>query len=413
MAQNNLPEKILIVDSDPTTAGGLKEPLAKYGIKVVGATDIDTALYLFNQNRFDVVCIEMAFEAMPGLVLVQKWRNHEMPERRHTGFILLTGNRGDHDPGLTRLVQELRDIEILAKPVTAIQLLPVLSRAKATKMRAIKYAELQQTALKLGESKDRLDKALGMIQKQLPELGVKGMEMMIDLYCKHDQFDPALALVNPLLEKDGNNVQLINKKGQILLKMGRHQEALQYLEKADVAAPDQLDRITSLASAYLADDKPDQAVNKMRQLINYHPEDEDLKFDMFAQLQNHGYNDHALKLCKETTTPIEVVRYYNNKGIALKNTGKIEQALEEYDRSLRYYPNFKENYRIHYNIALAQVSFKKVQSYKIALESLGECLRLEPKFVKAKNLKDQVEKALSSKGKKSQKKKQSDDKSSA
>ncbi len=89
----NLPTKILIVDDDPAVAQGLDEPLSKYQIKVDKASNLDTALYLFNTNRYDVCLIEVEFAPLPGLALVQKWRMHEVSEKRSTAFVMMSGNK--------------------------------------------------------------------------------------------------------------------------------------------------------------------------------------------------------------------------------------------------------------------------------------------------------------------------------
>ena len=403
MSNDNLPEKVLIVDDDPTVPGGVKEPLAKYKIKVVDATSLDTALYQFNQQRFDVVCVELDFEYQPGLVLLQKWRNHEDEERRNCGVILLVGNRNERSPAEQRLMAELRDIECLVKPFTAIQLLPMLSRARAAKARAMKYLEVQSTAFKLGDKPEKLEKAVALVQKQLPQLGAKGMEMIVSLYEKHEKWDEALQVCEGLVKKEPQNGNYANMQGRILMKLGRHNEALACLEKADMAAPDNINRIHSMVDAYLAVNKPDEAAGKMKQMIDFHPEDPTMKFDMFAQLQNHGFDSHAQSLCKQTTSPIEVVRYYNNKGVALKNVGKVDEALQEYDRCLQFYPSYKENYRIFYNIALAHIGQKTQKGYKDSIEFLDKCLELKPDFDKALKMKGQVESALSKPKKKKKK----------
>ena len=400
MAESNLPDKILIVDDDPTVAGAVKEPLSKYNIIVHAAKDLDSALYIFNQNRFDVVCVELDFEPQPGLVLVQKWRNHELFEKRHVGIILLLGNRNDQASGDQKLMKELRDIEALPKPFSAIQLLPMLSRAKAAKQRSLGYEDLRQRTAKIGEHPDKFEKAIAMIKKELPSLGTRGLEMMVEMYEKHSRFEEANEINDQLLSKDSNHVGHINTRGRLLLKMGRHEEALQVMEKADEAAPNNIQRLNQLAEMYLKLNNPDSAVDKMKKLIDFHPETPDLKFDMFSKLYDHGFDEHAQSLCKQTTSPIEVVRYYNNKGVALNKAGNKEGALMEYERSLQFYPNFKENYRILYNVALAQVGFKNRQSYEVAHEYLNECRKLKPDFEKALKTLQQVEKALASKTKK-------------
>ena len=399
-AQNNLPDKVLFIDDDPSIAQGVKDGLSRYQISVVDGKDLESSLYIFNQQRFEVVCVELDFEPMPGLVMVQKLRSVTLGDKRHCGIILMLGNKMDSNPGDQRLLHELRDIETIHKPFTTIQLLPILSRAKLARDQSLKYEEMKQTALKLGQNEDKLDKAVAMIEKQIPQLGVRGLEMLLELYEKHEKWDHALEITKQLIAKDSLHAGYANAKGRILLRMGQHEEALKFIEKADQAAPNQIERLNDLASLYLTMNQPDDAVNSMKKLIKFHPEEPNMKFDMFSKLYDYGFDEHAQGLCKSTTSPIEVVRYYNNKGVALKNSGNIEGALLEYERSLKFYPKFKENYRILYNIALAYVSMKTKESYLSAKEYLEQCLALKADFEKAQTILAQVDQALSGKKKK-------------
>src|SRR4051794_41010361 len=100
----NLPNKILIIDDDPSVAQGLEEPLSRHGIKVDKAPALETALYLFNTNRYDVVLVELEFAPLTGLALVQKFRANEIAEKKCTAFIMMTGNKslGGNNEGLIR-----------------------------------------------------------------------------------------------------------------------------------------------------------------------------------------------------------------------------------------------------------------------------------------------------------------------
>ncbi|MDQ3235645.1 MAG: hypothetical protein M3Q07_27865, partial [Pseudobdellovibrionaceae bacterium] len=101
----------------------------------------------------------------------------------------------------------------------------------------------------------------------------------------------------------------------------------------------------------------------------------------------------------DTTDPLEVVRHYNNKGVALAKAGNVEGAIMEYERSLRFYPKYKENYRILYNIALAHLSYKTRPHYEIAMDYIMRCLELNDKFEKAQKTKEQIEDQLSKRNK--------------
>ncbi len=398
MSDNNLPSKILIVDTDPTVPAGLKGPLDRHGVKVLGASDLETAMYLFNQNRIEVAIVELAFEKLPGLVLIQRWRGHEMSEKRFTGFIVSTGNAKDKATEDILLLKELRDIEIIEKPLSVPSILSYLSRAKSTRARALKMEEVKSNMFALARQNGKFDKAVSMIQSSMTDMGVRGQKMLIELYESHQKYPEALAIVDQILQADPNNIGAINDKGRLLLKMGNTQEALKFMERADKAAPDNIERINDMATMYLKMNQPKNAVEKMKQMIDYHPDKPDLKFDMFSKLYDFGYDEQAQTLCEETTSPMEVVRYYNNKGVALAKAGNIEGALTEYERSLKFYPKFKENYRILYNIALAHLGKKTKSSYVTALDYVNKCLEMKPTFDKAINTKASIVAALKKSG---------------
>ena len=100
---------------------------------------------------------------------------------------------------------------------------------------------------------------------------------------------------------------------------------------------------------------------------------------------------------KETAKPMEIVRHYNNKGVMLSKDGNVAQALIEYNRALRFYPQFKENFRIYYNVALAHLQIKTKEAYLEAQRQLKHCLELSPEFDKAKKTLEQVDAALNKK----------------
>src|SRR5688572_11657478 len=89
----NLPAKVLVVDDDPSVSLSLEDPLSRYSIKVEKATTLETALYLFNTQRYDVALVEMEFGPLPGLALVQKWRAHEVIDKRTTAIVITSGNK--------------------------------------------------------------------------------------------------------------------------------------------------------------------------------------------------------------------------------------------------------------------------------------------------------------------------------
>lgn len=388
----NLPNKILVIDDDPSIPQGLEEPLSRYNIKVEKATNLETALYKFNTMRFDVVLIEIEFGPLAGLALVQKWRSHEISEKRCTAFIMMSGNKtlGTNEG----LMKELGDLENIVKPFTVINLLPFLSRGIATKKRLIAFQDMKGKVVDYYDKTQDLDKAANQVKSRLSELGPKGLNLMYELYEKAGKFEDALTIVNPLLEKDSQNIALLNAKGRLLMRLGRYAEAKACLQKSDELAPSNIDRINELATAFLHLNDPDNSVKRFKQVLALSPEQPDIKFNMFAQLFEKGFESHAVNFGKEAAQPSEIVRHYNNKGVLLSKDGSGDKALGEYHRALKFFPKFKDNFRIHFNIALAHIQSKNEAGYLEAEKHLKKCVELAPDFEKGKTTLEVVEKAL-------------------
>ncbi len=399
MNDNNLPSKILIIDGDKSVGQGLKPQLEKHNIKVDTAGDLSSGLYLYSQNIYPVVLVEIAFEELPGLVLIQRWRQHENPEKRNAGFILIAGNRNNENSGEKKLIDELEDLELLYKPLSVIQLLPYLGRAMQTRSRRLRYGEISGKALQLAAKAETAPAAVELVKSNAKDLGARAPDLMREVHEVQLQYQKALDIVDGVLGQKPDNLSAMNHKGRLLLKLGRSEEALKAMELADKQAPQNVQRINELAMAYLRANHPDLSVEKMKEVIKYHPDQPDIKFDMFAKLQEFGYDHHAISLCKDTTAPLEVVRHYNNKGVALAKSSNVEGAIMEYERALRFYPNYKENYRILYNIALAHLSYKTRSHYEIASDYVDKCLQLNPKFEKALKTREQISEQLNKKAK--------------
>lgn len=397
MSNEDLPNKILIVDNDKIGTRAVALALEKIGIKVDAAHERESALYLFNQNKYPVVLVDKNFDQLPGLVMMQKWRTHEVIEKRTSGFILTIGNRLKNEKEDDNLIKELDGIEVVIKPYTATSILPLLKKAAKRQLQDEEFANIAQNAKKIAKTPQQVPKAVGMMEKQLAEHGSKATGVIREIYEAHEMWEESLKLVDQELKKHPKLISLLGAKGMLLMKMGRNEDALAFMEVADKHAPLNIERMNKMALAYLETNQVEKSVDKMRKLIAFHDDDPEVKFDMFNQLYDHGFDEHAQALCKDTTTPKEVVRYYNNKGVALAKAGRVDEAIDEYKRCLKVYPSYKENYRICYNIALAEVNKKTRSSYESALEYVDKCLALNKSFEKALNMKAAIEKALNGK----------------
>lgn len=390
--RNDLPASILIVDDDASVAQAVLEPLARYGVKADKAKTLDTALQMFDNGRYEAVLIELEFNPMSGLALVQKWRDHEVLEKIATPFIMLTGNKSSKTH--QGMFKELGHLELLVKPFTVPQLLIQLNRALTTKKQLGSILEVRAKVMGFFETTKDFEKASHYVMSHLQEMGPQGYRLLYDLYEKAGKWSEALAVVEKLLADDPKNIALISYRGRLLMRLGKLSEACEVMERADEVAPLNIRRLGELSEAYLGLKEPDKAVVSMGRMLSLTPDQPDLKFEMFSKLYDHGFDDHAIAFGKQNAQPVEIVRHYNNKGVFLSKEGNTKKALQEYQRALRYNPKYRENYRILYNIALANMSFKTPDSYRTAYESLLKCIELAPEFEKAHTTLKSLEQVL-------------------
>ena len=389
-----MPSKILVVDDDEAVSKSLANQMTRHQIKVEATSNLESASYIFNQQRFEVAIIEIDFADLPGLALVQKWRAHEQRERAGIGIIMSSGKSltTEHKA----LMRELGDLELLSKPFGPAQVLPALSRALLNHKRSVAHAEVKSTIVDFYSKNGNFEKAAAEVQKRLGELGPRGLHTLYELYEKAGRIQDALTLIGKLISKNPDDIALRHARGRLLLRLGKFAEARTAFELIDKQAPGNIERLNHLATACMKTGDPDATFKTYDRIIALTPEQPDLKFKMCSELHEHGHEAHALSFGKKHAKPMEVVRFYNNKGVMLSKSGDREAALTEYSRALQFFPKFRENYRIFYNIALANAQVKTRASYEKAKHNLEQCLELRPDFEKAKNTLAQVEKTLAS-----------------
>lgn len=382
-----LPRKVIIVDDQPVGLQSLKDFLETQGIQTLIAPDYGSAMYTFNSTSVDVAVVLLELGGMSGLTLIQKFRSNEIIAKRCAGIVVTSKSR---TLSLTdeNLSKELGGIEILSKPFQPVQLLPFLSRARIRSVKDMKFDEFKQKLVDFYRRTKNIEKAIEALNQKVGDFGNPGQLLMLELLEEASRLEEALTLVRHLLQQKDliDNIALVNAEARILMKLKRFEEAATSFEKADSLAPKNIARLNQMASLYLTMRKADKSVDKMKGLLELNPENQDLKFDMFAQLQQHGFDEHAIAFCRSTTTPPEIVKHYNNKGVLKSKSGDADGALKEYLDALRFYPEFNQNSRVHFNAALAHVNSRKPGSVAKAIEQLELALKLEPGYDKAQQL---------------------------
>lgn len=380
-AKNNLPTKVLVVDNDPASTKNVENILAKHDVSVMGANNRENAIYLFNQNKFALVMLAMAIDDIPGTTLIQKWRNHETESKRDTAYIVMTGQQVKSTD--EQLIRELGDIFTIAKPFKEPVLLGILARAMQAFDNHAALSDVEKKVISPLLRQEKFDKAVELARSTLEPKGVKGKQMAVCVYDQAKKYDMGLNLSTTLHQEDEKNLRYVNDIGRFNMLLGNLDEATTWFEKADSLAPDNLMRLEDMAALYLAQQDPDKTVDKYREILRLNPEDKDRKFDMYERLQNAGFEQHARDFCKETSTPMDLIRHFNNKGVIFAKKAEYEAAIAEYRKAEKLIPGNKELYRIMYNEALAHINLKTKEHLEQAKELLEACLKIKPDYAKA------------------------------
>lgn len=379
--EENVPRNLLIVDEDATLESQFKAPLSKYNVTLLQAKDIESAHYLFNQRYLDTVLVSSEFAGVTGLTFIQKCRANEDIQKQSCGFLVSHANPLTYDE--ENLIKELGSIETIQKPFVLPQLLSVMGRAQANKKKLENYLQFRVETISYLERSGDIEKAIELVQDQMDRLGVHGLDLLLTLFERSNRNGDALQIVDALLQKKGDDIRALSAKGRLLLKLGKNDEARAFFERADSLAPLNLDRISTLGVLYLKVNEPKLSVQKFKVLIEHSPEDVNAKFRYINLLFENGFDYEAKNLCDETSLPVEVLRHYNNIGVMHARSGQFEEAVHCYKNALKLIPQFRESYKICYNLAVALLKIESTLSRTEAEACLQEALKKNPGYEKA------------------------------
>lgn len=379
---SNLPSKILIVDNDQGAINSVVQLLQPYNINILKAADWESALYQFNNNRFDLCIVALKLENLPGTALIQKWRFHEVENKRHTAFILATHNQ--KTAADEALIKELGEIVTIPKPFKLALLLSAMASAMKARLNRLLLEKIEAEAIAPYLGKGDYEGAIALAKSKLEPLGEKGYFRSALIHEKAKKVDTTIQMLGKLSSENPQNMLYLNELGRIHLQLGQIEKARNSYEKADKIAPMNIDRVRELANLYLTMKEPEQSIEKFKELITLTPERPETKFEAYNAVFEAGFAKHAREFCDQTSTPQELVRHFNNKGVMLAKEGKFEEAVKEYQHAANLIPGNKELYRILYNMAISYINTKSRPNIEKAHALLIESLKLQPDYDKAK-----------------------------
>ncbi|HEV8000304.1 MAG TPA: tetratricopeptide repeat protein [Planctomycetaceae bacterium] len=224
--------------------------------------------------------------------------------------------------------------------------------------------------------------------------------------------DDAERLYRQVLRDQSNHAGALHLLGVAALGSGRPQEALDWVERAIAAAPDNAIFQISQGQALTALGRPDEAIDAYRRAAELAPDLVDAWFALGIALQTAGRGREAIAAYKrvidlqpdhadarnnlgsaldqlgELDQAIAVYRSalerepdrattLNNLGSALSRCGRLEEAISVYRRALELEPNFAAACN---NLGLALTTSRRLDE---AVDVLRRTVELRPDFAEA------------------------------
>lgn len=352
------PRKVLVVDPDKIMARSIEQMLMKWDVNVITTDQAASAIYLFNTQLIDCVIASLDLGDMTGITLFQKFKDNENEVKQGFFPILMVGKTFTADN--EGLLSEFAEIKVIKKPFDATKLQVLFQMRKQAAVMGKPKTDILARVNKLIESGKGAE-AVAYMRDNLVSFGKDRIKAMADTLEKTGNIEGSIALHKKRFDANRDDIGSLNDLGRLNMQIEKFVEAEKYFQLANASAPKNLARLNEMAAMYLHLKKPEMTVDAYKEILGLTPENQDIKYDMIHTLKESGFADHARDFCNEVAEALEMIRFYNNKGVMLSKQNKVREAIVEYQKVVDFFPDFKDIYLIYFNLALSLVicEFKK------------------------------------------------------
>ena len=181
----------------------------------------------------------------------------------------------------------------------------------------------------------------------------------------------SITLFQRAVDVTSNNFIIYNNFANVLGKMGKLNQSLEYLNKALALRPNSAEIHNNLGNAFRELGKVDQAIEHYKEAIKYKPDLADAHFNLGVALSKKGDFEDAVAEYQKTLA-IDPVNSdaLSEFGFIYAQQGKLDQAVDYYNRAIAIDPN---NVIAHGRLGLALAEQGKfddaIREFKIVLKA--------------------------------------------
>jgi serine/threonine protein kinase/Tfp pilus assembly protein PilF len=182
--------------------------------------------------------------------------------------------------------------------------------------------------------------------------------------------DGAIGCCHAALKIDPNDAHVHNNLGILLMSKGRVGEAIRCFQRAIAIDPKDAYAHNNLGNAFWASEKRDEAIASFQQALAIDPKYYDALVNLGSRLQSIERIEEASEYLKRAvaaepskTDPKLAIAHYN-LGNALRDQGRLDEAVDEYRAAFRLRKDYAE---AHCNLGLVLLKQGKFQKAAVEL----------------------------------------------
>ncbi len=364
--------KILVVERHKALRVIIRQALSQIeGYRIEATDSAASAWSMIEENSFDlVICAVFLTDGFTGFDLLKQCRGDE----RFGGlpFMLTVEDSTEHV--LAKAI-ELDVDDVLIKPFSVDtlvnrvrDLVSMVNSAEATLYRQLKAISGED---KINEALSILDFIEELVQLKLAKwIHTKGK-----LKYKLGQRAEALELFKQAIDSCKLYVPAYDECANILFELGEMDDAIQYMEHADMLGCPSEARMMKLGEAYLELDDMDNSKRIFSKLLNGYEGESGQIIDQIANLYaKHDHTDNVEELYYSVINKSNNIDSFNRIGIYFREKGNYRESESCYLRALKLCPDSPV---VYYNLGILH---HVTQNNTKAKYYMNKALALDPTF---------------------------------
>ncbi len=385
-------KQVVLIEPDGAVVNGVRDALKALKVNnlVVFGDGAEALKYIRSEGEPDLILTEWKTGQLSGPGLL-----HTIFEAKiRCPVILITSliQRREFP-----LLKEMGVANLVMKPIVQRELLMAISWSVRENANPNEQKFLERNiemALRTG----KIDEAETLIKKYDADDNVEpGKKKYVQALRAFHQGDYATCR-NLLLEAAKlygyDSLMTLNLLGKCLMKLNDHAGALKCLQKAHTLSPTNVDRLCGIAESAIDSEHGDSAQEALAHAKRLAPESDQVRTVEAKIAITSGNVQLAREIMEKVDSMEHLISSMNNRAVLLIKSGRFQDGLDEYKKTLAAIPEKQEEARaiVLYNYGLALTRMNKLDQ---SLEPLAECIRLKKAVsFKAKSLYLRIKGAL-------------------